>query len=619
METVYSPADYWYVVRVKWARNIYLAATLAILAVIVGYYLQTSLLEGFEDRTYDLRVRAFGSATRYVDKVAVIAIDDKTIGELGRFPFSREHYAGLLDVTTKAGARAVLFDAFFPEAQSPAVDQAFAAAVRRAGNVTLSGGLEFAPDGTVAGFTANIPPLQKAARRIAQINVLPDSDGVIRWTRLMIPYQGVNYPSLGLSGAAELLGSDDLSLRGETLRVGPVVVPTDREQRLLISYPGPPGTYARYSFVDVLKGRVDRQLLRDKVLFVGATALGIYDMRITPYSNNTPGVEINAVVADGVASGSFRTRGPAEGLIDLVSIIVLGGVTCLVTWRLRHAVSLPLVCVMACSWVALACGTFVAGRWVSIVYPVLSILVTYAVTAYLRFFIVDRQARDIRAMFSSYVSKRVVDELVKNPEMARIGGESRELTILFADVKNYTTYSESRSPAEVVRILNDYLAAMTDIIIRHDGTLDKFLGDGILAYWNAPLPQQDHVELAARCALEMMAAMGPLQEKWRRAGDEPLTWGIGINTGEVIVGNMGAVGKKMEYTAIGDNVNLTYRIQDKSRDAGCAVVTRAFRDRVDHLAVTEPLGEIMVKGKKLPIEVFALTGLKQGSRNEGTR
>ncbi|HZV82460.1 MAG TPA: adenylate/guanylate cyclase domain-containing protein, partial [Geobacteraceae bacterium] len=247
------------------------------------------------------------------------------------------------------------------------------------------------------------------------------------------------------------------------------------------------------------------------------------------------------------------------------------------------------------------------------VYPVLSIVLVYAVVAYYRFFIVDRQARDIRSMFSSYVSRRVVDELVKNPGLAKIGGESRELTILFADVKNYTTYSERRTPAEVVRILNDYLAAMTDIIIKYDGTLDKFLGDGILAYWNAPLLQENHAELASRCALEMMAAMGPLQEKWRMAGDEPLSWGIGINTGEVIVGNMGAVGKKMEYTAIGDNVNLTYRIQDKSRDAGCAVITRALRDRVDHLMETESLGEIMVKGKSIPIDVYGLKGVRAGA------
>lgn len=591
--------------------NVYLIAALSVFLVIALYYMQTGLLEGFEEKTYDLRVRALHSPVETPATIAIIAIDDKTIAELGRFPFSREHYAAFLDHTRKAGAKAVLFDAFFPETQSSSVDSAFAEAVRR-NNVTLAGGMEFSADGTVSGFTSNIPILENSAKRVAQINVLPDSDGVIRWTRLAISHNGKTYPSLGLSGAAELLGAEGFEIGPRTIQLGGKKIPTDGEQRMLIQYSGPPGTYERIPFADLVRGRVAPEKLRGKVLFVGATALGIYDMRITPFSNNSPGVEVNANIADNIARGKFVTRGVTETLVDLASILVMGVLAALVTWKLRHVVSLPLVTLLGAVFVLFASRMYLAGSWISIVYPVLSIMLVYAVVAYYRFFIVDRQARDIRSMFSSYVSKRVVDELVKNPGMARIGGESRELTILFADVKNYTSYSESRSPAEVVRILNDYLAAMTDIIIKFDGTLDKFLGDGILAYWNAPLHQENHAELATRCALEMMAAMKPLQEKWRMAGDEPLSWGIGINTGEVIVGNMGAVGKKMEYTAIGDNVNLTYRIQDKSRDARCAVITRALRDRVDHLMETETLGELMVKGKSLPIDVYALKGLRSG-------
>lgn len=592
--------------------NIHLITALVVFLVLLLYHRQTDLLERFEEKAYDLRVKALHTPSGGNSGVAIIAIDDRTIGELGRFPFSREHYAALLAVTSRAGAKAVLFDAFFPEEQSRAIDEAFAAAIRRSGNVTLACGMAFAPDGTVSGMTSSIPIIEKAAGRVAQINVLPDSDGVIRRTRLAIPYGGKYYPSLGLSGAAEILGANGFEVGPRYLTVGERKIPTDSAQEMLINYSGPPGTYPSYSFSDVLKGRVGADKLKGRVLYVGATALGIYDMRVTPFSNNSPGVEVNANIADNIARGNFITRGGVEGLIDQACILLLGVVTSLVSWKLRHAVSLPLVCLLVAGYVYGASLVLLAGRWISVVYPVLSIALVYAVVAYFRFFSVDRQARDIRSMFASYVSRRVVDELVKNPGLARIGGESRELTILFADVKNYTSYSERRTPAEVVRILNDYLAAMTDIIIKYDGTLDKFLGDGILAYWNAPLLQENHAELASRCALEMMAAMGPLQEKWRLAGDEPLSWGIGINTGEVIVGNMGAVGKKMEYTAIGDNVNLTYRIQDKSRDAGFAVATRALRDRVAQLMETESLGEITVKGKSIPIDVYALKGLRPG-------
>ena len=591
-------------------KKIHVLALLAIIFVTGLYYLQTSLLEGFEDNTYDLRVNALRSSRGSHSNIAVIAIDDRTISELGRFPFSRIHYATLLDVTTRAGAKAVLFDAFFPEPQTNAVDDAFAAAIKRSGRVTLACGFEFAEDGSVAGMTGNIPVLKDAARNIAHINVFPDSDGVIRFTKLGITYQEKTYPSLGLAGAAELMGTETFEMGQRKVLLGPRRIPTDSEQRMLINYAGPPGTYDRFSFVDVVKGRVATEKLKDRVLFVGATALGIYDMRITPFSNNTPGVEVNASIADNIATGDFIRRGAPEKIIDLALIIILGIVTTLLTWNLRHLVSLPLVVLLIAGQIAFAGFMFAAGRWISIMYPVISILLTSAVAAYLRFFIVDRQAKEIRSMFSSYVSKRVVDELVKNPEMAKIGGESRELTILFADVQNYTTYSEKRSPAEVVRILNDYLAAMTDIIIKYDGTLDKFLGDGILAYWNAPLIQDNHAELAVRCALEMMAGMGPLQKKWLSAGDEPITWGIGVHTGEVIVGNIGAVGKKMEYTAIGDSVNLTYRIQNESRDARCAVITRSLYERVKDIVTVEPLGSFLVKGKRIPIEIFALRGLQ---------
>jgi adenylate cyclase len=591
-------------------KNIRIVALLAIAFVIGLYYLQTGLLEGFEDNTYDLRVNTLRTAARSRPNIAIVAIDEKTIAELGRYPFSRIHYTTLLDVTTRAGAKAVLFDIFFPEEQSKLIDGEFAAAIKRSGRVTLTGGFEFADDGRVVGLKSNIPVLQNAAKRITQINVMPDRDGVLRWTMLALRYQGKIYPSLGLSGAAELLGVETFEIGSQEISLGPRRIPVDSGQRMLVNYAGPPGLYERFSFVDVVKGRVAKELLKDRVLFVGATALGIYDMRITPFSNNVPGVEVNASIADNIATGDFIRRDAPETLMDLALIIFFGMITMLATWKLSHVVSLPLVLTLITVHIAFCCGMFKAGSWVSIVYPVVAILLTWAITAYIRFFIVDRQAREIQSMFSDYVSKKVVDVLVKNPEMARIGGESRELTILFADVQNYTSYSEKRSPAEVVRILNDYLAAMADMVIKYDGTLDKFLGDGVLAFWNAPLPQENHAELAVRCALEMMDSMEPLQKKWRSAGDEPLTWGIGINTGNVIVGNIGAVGKKMEYTAIGDNVNLTYRIQNESRDAHCAIITRSLYEKVKGIVNAEPLGSVTVKGKKIPIEVFALRGLR---------
>ncbi len=577
---------------------------------MVLYYMQTGFLEGFEARTYDMRFKAMRGPVEYNRDIVIIAIDDRSVAELGRFPWSREFFRELIDFASKAGAKAVLLDVFFPEEESTEVDGRLASSIKNSGIITLAAAFEFSEDGSVASMIHNIPVLAGSAKNIAHINVLPDEDGVIRWTRLVIPYEGKLYPSLALTAAMEAMGVDEIEVRDYGVVLGSKAIPTDMDAGILINYRGPPGTYERFSFSDVVKGRVSPGQLRDKVIFVGATAIGIYDMRVTPFSNNSSGVEINANVADNILRGDFMQRGGIEKLVDLLSIAALGMVVSLITVRLRVSVSFPLVLTLAAGYVFFSYLMFLAGRWLSMVYPILSAGLSYSVAAYLRFFYLDRKANEIRSMFSSYVSKKVVDELVKDPELARIGGDSRVVTIMFADIKNYTTYSEKRRPQDVVKTLNDYLAEMTNVIIEHEGTLDKFLGDGILAYWGAPLEQEDHTELAVRCALEMIRRMEGLQRKWVSEGTEPLFFGIGINTGEVIAGNIGAKGKKMEYTVIGDNVNLTQRIQSESREVNCPVITESLYERVKHIVVTEPMGAVTVKGKHIPFNIYALRGIR---------
>lgn len=593
--------------------NIYALTLLVIVAVISLYYLQLPLLEGFEDKTFDFRVKTFRAGVKPSKEIAIIAIDDKTVAELGRFPFSRTHYADLLKVTREAGSKAVLFDIFFPEPQSEYADRKLADSISAAGNVVLAGGFGFSRDGTASAFTSNIPMLQDSARSIAHVNVVPDDDGVIRYTPLAIKYSGKFYPSLALAAAMAFKDKTDFTASDAAFESGFLKLETDSDLRMLINYTGPPGIYERFSFTDVVNKRIPDGKLKNRILFVGVTALGIYDMRITPFSNNSPGVEVNANIADNIIRGDFIRRSSLERLIDLLLIIASAVSTAIASWKLRQVFSFPALFISIAAYSALIFYLFAAGHWISLVYPAAAIVLSYSSAAYLRFFTADRQAGEIRDMFSSYVSKRIVDQLVKNPELAKIGGESRELTIMFADVQNYTTYSESRHPADVVRILNVYLEEMTNIVVKYDGTLDKFMGDGIMAYWNAPIRQDNHAELAARCAIEMIERMVPLQEQWRAAGDEPLTWGVGLNTGEVIIGNIGAFGKKMEYTAIGDNVNLTFRIQNFSREAGSAVMTHATYEMISDIVVSDRIGDILVKGKNNPVEVYALRGLNEKS------
>jgi adenylate cyclase len=484
-----------------------------------------------------------------------------------------------------------------------------AEAVSRSGKVTLSGAFELAPDGVPRGFLRNIPELHRAAQQIAHINIFPDDDGVLRWTRLSLPLDGQSIPSLAYAAALAAVGTPQFEAGDFFLKSAGLRIPTGAGHTLLINYRGPPGTFAQFSFADVLFGRIPKDALRDKTLLVGPTAIGLYDMRISPFSNNIPGVEVNANIADNLLRGDFIDRGGIAALSDLLAIVIGGLLTALIALRLRAPLSFPLVIVLTLAYTVFACLQLTRGHWLSLVYPLLAIGLVYLTASYLRFFFLDRRSRQMRAMFSSYVSPKVVDQLVKNPELAKVGGDSKVITILFADIKNYTSYSERRTPQEVVKTLNEYLAEMTHAIIDFDGTLDKFMGDGILAYWGAPLPQDDHAELAVGCALEMLRRLKLLHAKWAKEGTEPLCCGIGLHTGEVIAGNIGAEGKKMEYTVIGDAVNLTFRIQNESRRANAPVMTEALYERIRERVIAEPLGPVLVKGKEFPINIFALKDL----------
>jgi adenylate cyclase len=230
----------------------------------------------------------------------------------------------------------------------------------------------------------------------------------------------------------------------------------------------------------------------------------------------------------------------------------------------------------------------------------------------------EKQSRQIRAMFSSYVTERLVNEMIRNPDLAQLGGQKREVTVLFSDIKSFTTYSENHQPEEVVAILNEYLGAMTDIVLKWEGILDKFIGDAIVVFWGAPMKQEDHAERAVRCALEMQERLDQLRQKWLAEGKKPLESGIGLNTGDAIVGNIGAHGKKMDYTVIGDHVNLGARVEGLTRRYDTPILLTEYTLEKLRPAIVEGhfrgvsiLGRerVIVKGKETPVGIFSLNPL----------
>lgn len=578
--------------------------------VIVLYYLQFPLLDGIEAKTWDSRLRLARAVTPPPASIAIVAIDEKSIDEIGRFPWSRSVYARFIEAMRLAGANTVLLDILYLEPENPILDVEFAEAMKRHGRVIQSGFVDYDSLGNAIGHKQNITVLRSVALATGHINLFPDDDGVVRWTRLAIPFGQTVHFALALRGAAAALGDAPLALEPYAVKIANRSIPTDEQHRMLINYAASPGRFETFSFCDVLNHRVPLERLRNRIVFVGSTAVGVYDMRVTPISGNTPGVALNALVADSIIKGAFLSRGGLETMIDLAAIIILSLLTTAVVLHGRQTLTLPLLILLGAGYVFACHSALRAGSWISMFYPLTAMSLTFIGAAFVRFQLLDRRAREVRSMFSRFVSAKVVDRLIRNPELACISGDNRIVTILFADIQNYTSFSERHEPHEIVKVLNMYLSEMVSVIMEHDGTLDKFLGDGILAYWNAPLAQPEHAKLAVNCAMEMIKRGEKVREQIANECGEPLSWGIGINTGEVVAGIIGATEKKMEYTVIGDNVNLTYRIQNSSREAGCPVITRPLYELVKDIVTVEPLEPLYVKGKEKPLEVFALKEVK---------
>lgn len=591
-----------------------LLAFLSILAVTLLYYTQNPFLEAFEAKTYDLRYKSLRGPIAPHPDIAIIAIDDKSIAELGRFPWTRIEYAHLISRLSDAGAKRVLFDAFFPEHEASKPDRDFAEAIKKAGNIVLAMSFDLDKDFRVGGVTRSIPEIERNAAGIGHINFLPESDGVNRRSMLVIQdAEGKFTPSLGLVGAMAALGEKKFTANPYDIAVGEHHIPVSADYAMWINYTGNPGVYPRYSFTDVAHGRIAPELLKGKILFVGATALGVYDMRVTPFHGNTPGVEVHATIADNIISERYIRQTGFESLIDIFFILLLGSLSYYLTTKLRLYSAIPAAFLMSAGYIWLSYRFFLDGHWVSMVYPPLAAVVAVLVGGSFRYLVLDRSARQMRSMFSSYLSDKLVARLEANPDAAKIGGDNKEVTVLFTDVKSFTSFSEKHTPQEVVARLNEYLGAMVQVVERFDGTVDKFIGDGILIYWGAPLAQPDHAKLAIECIKAMRKRMEELREKWKADGVEPFYIRGGVQSGEVVAGNVGFEGKKMEYTVIGDTVNQAARLESSAKYYGINFLVGESTHKLTggEYAYRE-LDRIRVVGKQLPVTIYEPVGFSAG-------
>jgi adenylate cyclase len=615
--------------------------------------LEFSPLETLEAKLFDYRMKLRGTL-QPPDNIVIAVIDEKSIERMGRWPWDRDTVAALVDKMSDLGAEIIMFDIFFTEPENN--DPILARAIDNAGNVILP--VVFGFDKAKAAeenellltqafkyvshkemFDKYAPiraesvlmpvdEISKAAMALGHINMNADDDGTLRWETMVVIYKQHLYPSIDLQVAAKYLGipPEAVILKEHGIVLGKKrFVPTNLGGQNLINYYGGRNTFPYISLSDIYEGNIRRTQLEGKIVLIGATAKGIFDLRVTPFSAELPGVEKHASVIASILENRMLTR--ATRLADLLILLASGlAFSLLISFfikKFKIMGAFSIAAVVLCLLSAAAYGVFVRdGLWINVTYPSLNIMLIFtSITAY-NYAVEEKFSRRIRGMFSSYVTERVVSELIKNPDMARLGGERREITVLFSDVRGFTTFSEKHAPEEVVARLNEYLGEMTAVVLKWEGTLDKFIGDAILAFWGAPMIQEDHAERAVKCSIDMIAKLQDLQKKWEAEGKAGLDSGIGINTGEVIVGNIGAEGKKMDYTVIGDHVNLGSRIESLTRKYNVHILITEFTlqkiaaavesGAIGHVSI-KGLEKVVVKGKEKPVAVYELASLAHGS------
>ncbi len=468
------------------------------------------------------------------------------------------------------------------------------------------------------GVEGNLPELTAQAAGSGYFNMIPDPDGGVRWLPLTLAYGRDVHAPLALVACRHFIGGEPLTLTlsaggVEEIRLGQRTLPVDRFGRLLINHLGPPGTFPTVSAAEVLEGSVPPQRLTDRLVLVGATAVGIYDLRVTPFAAITPGIEIQATVVDNLLSGRF-VRLPPGGRLFLMGVIVaLGGLLAGALPRLGAMSGFLLAAGLALGYLAANYLAFHFLGWqLEVLYPVVQIGAAYTGVTVQRFVATERARSQLKRAFQSYVAPAVVEELIRHPEKLRLGGERRELTILFCDIRGFTTLAESLEPEELAAVLHDFLTPMSELIVQHGGTLDKYMGDAIMALFGAPLPQEDHALRTCRAALAMVAELKRLDRLWQNQGRPSLAVGIGINTGPVAVGNLGS-DRLFDYTAVGDHVNLASRLEGLNKHYGTTILVSEFTAvRVEEAVILQEVDWVRVKGRTRPLRIYEVLGLGQG-------
>ena len=664
-----------------------LSLALAFLLITV-YVLGIEYLEVMELKARDLRFQLRGVKKPGPEFVLAV-IDEKSIAELGRWPWPRSRIAEAIRILDKDGAKVIGFDIFFSEPDindslklinrleneikaqginNKSFSRLLEKEKKLADNdlilaqtiseidtpVVLGSTMLITKDQAMAyteedvqtqidrlknshytfvrlsseavklketEFTrpfmplANIPLLSDSAVASGYLNTNMDIDGTVRWMPLVMQLGDKFYLPLSLQMLRYYLGDVPTSisvseLGVESVKIGPYELPTDEFGRFLINFRGPTYTFPHYSMADILSGEFKPGTFKDKIVLVGGTAQGLFDTVNTPFETGYPGPEVHANVLDSILKKDFLTSPQWSSIFDLLAILLAALALGLVLPKLSAVYGLIFAAIVLGAEVGMNYFFFTKGLWLNLIYPIISVILIYIGVTIFRYITEEREKRKIKGAFTKHVHPSVVEEMLKNPEMLKLGGQKKMLTVLFSDIKGFTTISEQMDPDALIELLNEYLTPMTDLVFKYDGLLDKYIGDAIMALYGAPLEIEDHALKACRTGLEMLEKLKELRRMW--AEKDPaiprVDCRIGLNTGVIVVGNMGSQ-DRFDYTAVGDDVNLASRLEGAGKEYDTNIIIgEATHEQVKEEMVCRELDLIEVVGKTRPVHIYELLG-----------
>lgn len=600
--------------------------------------------------------------------VTIVDIDDKSLAKLGQWPWPRTRIADLILNLTANGAVAIGFDIVFSEAdrlnpdlvasqmrylddatrtklrELPTNDQILSDAIRRSRVVLgetglpdvlaeLDKALPFTGVATVGeenaerflfefpGLLRNVPVIEKVAAGRGLFTIRTERDGLIRRVPMVMRAQGNIMPSLSLEILRVVTGTPTLLVRTDktgvrAVRLKGVEIPTDRNGQLWVHYADhDPSIYVSAS--DVLDNTVSPSKIAGKLVLIGTSAVGLNDIKTTPVSRAMPGVEIHAQVLESVLSGAAISQPNYALGVELLAALIIGLLVIIFTPNLGPVRLVLAGAMFAAILVGVSWFFYAKYRYlIDFTYPLLSTTAIYLTLIFASFVREQRQRKEIRGIFAQYMSPVLVEQMAQSPEKVVLGGEEREMTIMFSDVRGFTTISESykHDPQGLIALMNRFLTPLTDVIIEEKGYVDKYMGDAIMAFWNAPLDDAEHQVNACEAAIRMLEKIDIVNKEREQEAAHgghvyiPLNVGIGLNTGIGVVGNMGSDLKK-NYSVLGDSVNLASRLEGQTKEYGFPIIvgSRTALAAKDKFAILE-LDFIMVKGKTEPEVIYAIAG-----------